>query len=141
MNPLRSQAQSHDRTINKPPVTQPEQEMDDEEYLEGSFNIDEKSKRFDEESCTVEDKEISDLFTKGLLDDGSTGPLKGDFTLNHLPQLSGDEACNIQWKTPKKQKQKQNASTALGNSTGLSDDELASVLQACPDLEGFITKS
>ncbi|PTB65851.1 hypothetical protein BBK36DRAFT_1090716, partial [Trichoderma citrinoviride] len=113
-----------------------EQELQDDKYLEGSFNIDERRPRFDETSCTVEDKEISDLFKKGLLDDGSTGPLKGDFTLNHLPPLSGDEACSVQWTTSKKKKQKQKPSTG-----GLSDDELASILQACPDLEGFITDS
>ncbi|TFB02921.1 hypothetical protein CCMA1212_005189 [Trichoderma ghanense] len=129
---------ARDQTISRPSVKQPDQELQDEEYLEGSFNIDERRKRFDENSCTVEDKEISDLFKKGLLDDGSTGPLKGDFTLNHLPQLSGDEACSIQWTTSNKKKQKQKTSTTTGNGTGLSDDELASVLQACPDLEGFI---
>lgn len=130
---------AHNRTTSKSAVNHPEQELQDEEYLEGSFNIDERRKRFDEQSCTVEDKEISDLFKKGLLDDGSTGPLKGDFTLNHLPQLSGDEVCSIQWTTPRKNKQKQKTSKTIRNGTGLSDDELASVLQACPDLEGFIT--
>ncbi|KAL7821782.1 hypothetical protein V8C26DRAFT_321251 [Trichoderma gracile] len=128
----------HDRTNSKSAVHRPEQEPQDEEYLEGSFNIDERRQRFDEKSCTVEDKEISDLFKKGLLDDGSTGPLKGDFTLNHLPQLRGDEACSIHWK---KKKQKQKPSTTVRNGTGLSDDELASVLRACPDLDGFITNN
>lgn len=123
-----------------------EQEVTDESYIEGRLDIDEKRKRFDETSCTLEEKELSDLFRKGLLDDGSTGPLKGDFTLHDLPQLIGDEACSVQWKTSKpKPKPKQKASGSSrknGQETkGLTDDELASVLQACPDLEGFITKS
>lgn len=120
-----------------------EQEVTDEGYIEGRLDIDEKRKRFDETSCTVEEKELSDLFKKGLLDDGSTGPLKGDFTLHDLPQLIGDEACSVQWKTAKpKPKQKASGSSQKnGQETGLTDDELASVLQACPDLDGFITKS
>lgn len=123
---------------------QDEQEIENENYLEGQFEINEIRKRFDETSCSLEEKELSDLFKKGLLDDGSTGPLKGDFTLNDLPQLSGDEACSIQWMTSKrKPKEKMLAGIqkgAQGAGTGLSDDELASVLQACPDLEGFIAK-
>ncbi|KAL7939286.1 hypothetical protein V8C35DRAFT_286227 [Trichoderma chlorosporum] len=116
-----------------------EQEVENENYLEGPLDIDEKRKRFDETSCTVEEKELSDLFRKGLLDDGSTGPLKGDFTLNDLPQLSGDEACSVQWMTSKR-KPKEKTSNGARTMAGLSDDELASVLQACPDLEDFITK-
>ncbi|KAL6876938.1 hypothetical protein J3F83DRAFT_430319 [Trichoderma novae-zelandiae] len=136
---------NHQQTISKPPADQPERDSQDEEYLEGAFSINERRPRFDEKSCTIEEKEISDLFKKGLLDDGSTGPLKGDFTLNNLPPLSGDEACSIQWTAPKKKKQKQNMPTGAGDGIremgGLSDDELASVLQACPDLDGFITNN
>ncbi|EHK19333.1 uncharacterized protein TRIVIDRAFT_204071 [Trichoderma virens Gv29-8] len=129
-NPLQGSSQ---------PATNPlEQEVENEEYLEGPLDIDEKRKRFDETSCTVEEKELSDLFKKGLLDDGSTGPLKGDFTLNDLPQLSGDEACSVQW-TTSKTKPKGRTSKGTRAMDGLSDDELASVLQACPDLEDFIT--
>ncbi|RFU74811.1 hypothetical protein TARUN_7435 [Trichoderma arundinaceum] len=117
-----------------------EQEPEDEEYLEGPLEIDEKRKRFDETSCTVEEKELSDLFKRGLLDDGSTGPLRGDFTLNDLPQLSGDEACSVQWTTSKR-KPKEKTPRGIQATGGLTDDELASVLQACPDLEGYITKS
>lgn len=120
------------------------QEVADESYIEGRLDIDEKRQRFDETSCTVEEKELSDLFKKGLLDDGSTGPLKGDFTLHDLPQLIGDEACSVQWKTSKpKPKQKASGSSQKnGQETkGLTDDELASILQACPDLEDSITKS
>ncbi|PNP51757.1 hypothetical protein THARTR1_07526 [Trichoderma harzianum] len=124
---------------NQPPVNPLDQEVENQQYLEGRLDIDEKRKRFDETSCTVEEKELSELFRKGLLDDGSTGPLKGDFTLNDLPQLSGDEACSVQWTTSKRKPKEKNSkdTRAMG---GLSDDELASVLQACPDLEDFITK-
>ncbi|KAL7944936.1 hypothetical protein V8C42DRAFT_66118 [Trichoderma barbatum] len=123
------------------PLTNPsEQELENENYLEGALDIDERRKRFDETSCTVEEKELSDLFKKGLLNDGSTGPLKGDFTLTDLPQLSGDEACSVQW-TMSKRKPKERAPRGTREMGGLSDDELASVLQACPDLEGFITKT
>jgi hypothetical protein len=121
-----------------------EQELGDEKYLEGRLEINEKRKRFDETSCTVEEKELSDLFRTGLLDDGSTGPLKGDFTLDDLPQLSGDEACSVQWTTSKRKlKAKTSRGSQKGNEEtgGLTDDDLASVLQACPDLEGFLTKS
>lgn len=116
-----------------------DQEVENQKYLEGRLDIDEKRKRFDETSCTVEEKELSELFRKGLLDDGSTGPLKGDFTLNDLPQLSGDEAASVQWTTSKR-KQKETSKDTRAMS-GLSDDELASVLQACPDLEDFIKKT
>lgn len=129
---------------NEPVADLVEPELADENYIEGRLDIDEKRKRFDETSCTVEEKELSDLFKKGLLDDGSTGPLKGDFTLHDLPQLIGDEACSVQWKTWKR-KPKEKAprgSQKNGQETkGLTDDELASVLQACPDLEGYINKS
>ncbi|KAL7954067.1 hypothetical protein V8C34DRAFT_295385 [Trichoderma compactum] len=120
------------------PTNPLDQEVENQKYLEGRLDIDEKRKRFDEKSCTVEEKELSELFRKGLLDDGSTGPLKGDFTLNDLPQLSGDEACSVQWTTSKR-KPKEKASKDTRAMDGLSDDELASVLQACPDLEDFIT--
>lgn len=128
---------------SEPAAESVEQEVADESYIEGRLDIDEKRKRFDETSCTVEEKELSDLFKKGLLDDGSTGPLKGDFTLHDLPQLIGDEACSVQWKTSKpKPKQKASGSSKKnGQETGLTDDELASILQACPDLEDSITKS
>ncbi|KAL6701517.1 hypothetical protein J3F84DRAFT_355038 [Trichoderma pleuroticola] len=121
------------------PTNPLDQEVENQQYLEGRLDINEKRKRFDETSCTVEEKELSELFRKGLLDDGSTGPLKGDFTFNDLPQLSGDEACSVQWTTSKRKPKEKNSkdSRAMG---GLSDDELASVLQACPDLEDFITK-
>ncbi|KAH6609084.1 hypothetical protein Trco_002430 [Trichoderma cornu-damae] len=122
------------------PVTNvTEQELADEKYLEGPLGFDEKTRRFDETSCTVEEKELSDLFKKGLLDDGSTGPLKGDFTLADLPQLSGDEVCTVQW-TASKRKPKEKTLQGIRAiiTGGLSDDELASVLQACPDLEGFV---
>ncbi|KAL7796753.1 hypothetical protein V8C37DRAFT_400108 [Trichoderma ceciliae] len=126
-------------------VTDPTgQGVEDKKYLEGRLEIDEIRKRFDETSCTVEEKELSDLFKKGLLDDGSTGPLKGDFTLNDLPQLRGDEACSVQWTASnRKSREKTLRGTQKGarKMGGLSDDELASVLQACPDLEDFITKS
>ncbi|KAM0262139.1 hypothetical protein ACHAQJ_001882 [Trichoderma viride] len=139
-----SQQSSYSPEGNEPVANSTEQELGDEKYLEGRLEIDEKRKRFDETSCTVEEKELSDLFRTGLLDDGSTGPLKGDFTLNDLPQLSGDEACSVQWTTSKR---KPKAKTLRGSQKGtqqaggLTDDELASVLQACPELEGFITKS
>ncbi|KAL7927034.1 hypothetical protein ACQKWADRAFT_95788 [Trichoderma austrokoningii] len=125
---------------NEPAADSVEQEFADEDFSEGPADIDEARKRFDEASCTVEEKELSDLFKKGLLEDGSTGPLKGDFTLHDLPQLVGDEACSVQWKTSKR-KPKEKASRVSQEAKGLTDDELASVLQACPDLEGFITKS
>ncbi|KAL6888015.1 hypothetical protein GGI43DRAFT_230121 [Trichoderma evansii] len=125
---------------NEPAADLVEQDLVDENYLEGRLEIDETRKRFDETSCTVEEKELSDLFKKGLLDDGSTGPLKGDFTLHDLPQLIGDEACSVQWKTSKR-KPKEKAPRGSQKGTGLTDDELASVLQACPDLDDFITKS
>ncbi|KAL6794187.1 hypothetical protein J3E68DRAFT_366429 [Trichoderma sp. SZMC 28012] len=121
------------------PTNPLDQEVENQKYLEGRLDIDEKRKRFYETSCTVEEKELSELFRKGLLDDGSTGPLKGDFTLNDLPQLSGDEAASVQW-TISKRKQKETSKDTRAMS-GLSDDELASVLQACPDLEDFIKKT
>ncbi|KAL6816693.1 hypothetical protein J3E69DRAFT_101453 [Trichoderma sp. SZMC 28015] len=121
------------------PANPLDQEVENQKYLEGRLDIDEKRKRFDETSCTVEEKELSELFRKGLLDDGSTGPLKGDFTLNDLPQLSGDEAASVQW-TISKRKAKETSKDTRAMS-GLSDDELASVLQACPDLEDFIKKT
>ncbi|KAK4071658.1 uncharacterized protein Triagg1_5896 [Trichoderma aggressivum f. europaeum] len=124
---------------NQAPTNPLDQEVENQKYLEGRLDIDEKRKRFDETSCTVEEKELSELFRKGLLDDGSTGPLKGDFTLNDLPRLSGDEACSVQWTTSKR-KPKDKTSNDARAMGGLSDDELASVLQACPDLEDFITK-
>ncbi|KAK1254736.1 hypothetical protein MKX08_008731 [Trichoderma sp. CBMAI-0020] len=143
--------QSHAVPQQSPSLTQSnelaadlvEQEVVDENYIEGRLDIDEKRKRFDETSCTLEEKELSDLFKKKLLDDGSTGPLKGDFTLHDLPQLIGDEACTVQWKTAKPRPKKASGSSQKngGETRGLTDDELASVLQACPDLEGFITKS
>ncbi|KAL5095454.1 hypothetical protein Trisim1_000229 [Trichoderma cf. simile WF8] len=120
------------------PTNPLDQEVENQKYLEGRLDIDEKRKRFDETSCTVEEKELSELFRKGLLDDGSTGPLKGDFTLNDLPQLSGDEAASVQWTTSKRKAKETSKDTRA--MSGLSDDELASVLQACPDLEDFITK-
>ncbi|PTB37655.1 uncharacterized protein TrAFT101_005468 [Trichoderma asperellum] len=139
-----SQQSSYFSESNEPAADLVGQELVDEDYLEGRLEIDEKRKRFDETSCTVEEKELSDLFKKGLLDDGSTGPLKGDFTLHDLPQLTGDEACSVQWTTSKR-KPKEKASRSAQKNTqqtrGLTDDELASVLQACPDLESFITKS
>lgn len=139
-----SQQRSYFSENNEPAADLVGQELADEDYLEGRLEIDEKRKRFDEASCTVEEKELSDLFKKGLLDDGSTGPLMGDFTLHDLPQLTGDEACSVQWTTSKR-KPKEKASRSSQKNTqqtgGLTDDELASVLQACPDLESFITKS
>ncbi|KAK0762831.1 hypothetical protein N5P37_004352 [Trichoderma harzianum] len=121
------------------PTNPLDQEVENQKYLEGRLDIDEKRKRFDETSCTVEEKELSELFRKGLLDDGSTGPLKGDFTLNDLPQLSGDEAASVQWRTSKRKAKETSKDTRA--MSGLSDDELASVLQACPDLEDFIKKT
>ncbi|KAL6837222.1 hypothetical protein V8C40DRAFT_229467 [Trichoderma camerunense] len=121
------------------PTNPLDQEVENQKYLEGRLDIDEKRKRFDETSCTVEEKELSELFRKGLLDDGSTGPLKGDFTLNDLPQLSGDEAASVQWTTSKRKSKETSKDTRA--MSGLSDDELASVLQACPDLEDFIKKT
>jgi hypothetical protein len=137
------QSSSMEQT-NEPAADLVEQELADANYIEGRLDIDETRKRFYETSCTVEEKEVSDLFKKGLLEDGSTGPLKGDFTLHDLPQLIGDEACSVQWKTSKRKLKDKTSRSSPKNSqetTGLTDDELASVLQACPDLDGFITKS
>jgi hypothetical protein len=125
------QSSSMEQT-NEPAADLVEQELADANYIEGRLDIDETRKRFYETSCTVEEKEVSDLFKKGLLEDGSTGPLKGDFT------------CSVQWKTSKRKLKDKTSRSSPKNSqetTGLTDDELASVLQACPDLDGFITKS
>lgn len=143
-HPVPQQSPSLAESNNEPAADSVEQDFADGDYIEGRFDAGEKRQRFDEASCTVEEKELSDLFKRGLLEDGSTGPLKGDFTLHDLPQLIGDEACSVQWKTSKR---KSGEKTSGGSrksgqeAKGLTDDELASVLQACPDLEGFITKS
>lgn len=111
------QQSSYSPASNEPAADLVEQDLVDENYLEGRLEIDETRKRFDETSCTVEEKELSDLFKKGLLDDGSTGPLKGDFTLHDLPQLIGDEACSVQWKTSKR-KPKEKASRGSQRAQG-----------------------
>lgn len=143
-------APTQPHTVSSPSVTIADNETleDGQDQIEGPFtdfgHAPGSEFRVDN-VCTVEEKELSDLVRQGILSDSGADAARASLTMDDVSQSYDEAGYSVQWRPAKGKGKTVNVRNIglneIQERSGLSDDELASLLQACPDLDFAVSEN